>query len=359
MNSANYITMLILCVISSHAYAWPENVRLGYTSCSSCHVSPAGGRTLTDYGKSTAEELSSWAYEGEGRSDYGLAVGYDEIAKRINIGGDLRYAWLKYRDDYGSRYVNFPMQGDLEAALHVLPGLTVVGSLGRYSREKAREYRTHYMLMKPSRSIALRLGRFMPAYGLLIPDHTAVTRQNLGFGQGSERYNAELSFIGKYGEIFLTGSMGSAIKAKGNADHGLKLSTDNERATIVRAAAYLGERITAGASWYFGRRSQTLNRFGGLFATYGITPTVYGLVDATYRPNDNAKSWRNELIYRKTYGWEYLRGAHVRYNSGWDGALMAHGIELLWYPRPHWELTTQWVTKDGARRWMALLHYYL
>jgi len=32
-------------------YAYPNMIRLGYTSCATCHVSPQGGGVLTRYGR--------------------------------------------------------------------------------------------------------------------------------------------------------------------------------------------------------------------------------------------------------------------------------------------------------------------
>lgn len=46
-----YVAALLLVWYAGAAWASPTMIRLGYTSCAPCHLSPQGGGLLTDYGK--------------------------------------------------------------------------------------------------------------------------------------------------------------------------------------------------------------------------------------------------------------------------------------------------------------------
>src|SRR6185437_3022708 len=80
-----------ICILSfvlsgPQAHAYPELVRYGYANCTSCHVSPSGGGTLTQYGRELSREvLSTWGFEGEERPAY-----FINSPEWLNLGGDYR-----------------------------------------------------------------------------------------------------------------------------------------------------------------------------------------------------------------------------------------------------------------------------
>ena len=49
---------ILLVSLSESAFALPNMVRLGYTNCVSCHVTPQGGGLLNPYGKGIDEAQS-------------------------------------------------------------------------------------------------------------------------------------------------------------------------------------------------------------------------------------------------------------------------------------------------------------
>jgi hypothetical protein len=73
-------------VSQSPAYALPTMVRLGYTNCATCHLSPQGGGPLNDYGRGIdqAQSLRGGEYRP---SDDGL---FDAMGLRGRITQDLR-----------------------------------------------------------------------------------------------------------------------------------------------------------------------------------------------------------------------------------------------------------------------------
>jgi hypothetical protein len=54
-----FFVIFLLIVFSSSAYSFPELTRHGYSNCTACHLSPAGGGALTLYGRELSKELLS------------------------------------------------------------------------------------------------------------------------------------------------------------------------------------------------------------------------------------------------------------------------------------------------------------
>ena len=120
------IAFFLTCIGSSPLQAFPEMIRHGYASCVSCHVSPAGGGILTDYGRELSRELlATWSNEEENKPLYGMVT----LPESVKLGGDIR-AIQTYSDTPKIREGRFfLMQADIEAAW-VSESFTLVGSTG-------------------------------------------------------------------------------------------------------------------------------------------------------------------------------------------------------------------------------------
>src|SRR5262245_57728076 len=69
------------------AHACPDMIRHGYVNCATCHVSPTGGGTLSEYGRALSlEALSTWGNEGESDFLYGVV----KPPSWLLLGGDFR-----------------------------------------------------------------------------------------------------------------------------------------------------------------------------------------------------------------------------------------------------------------------------
>jgi hypothetical protein len=177
-----------------------------YNRCTSCHYSPTGGGLLTPYGRSLSrQELSTW-----GRSDPGApppAKGKGEEAflwgalgdrlAPLELGFDVRPSHLGL--DVGGPTSNgrdLLMTADLLAAW-AAHGFTAYAELGRkpaIGEESAGLYSYEYWAGYEShQGLGLRVGRFFPAYGIRLADHTAFNRSTLGFDKYDQVYALELS----------------------------------------------------------------------------------------------------------------------------------------------------------------------
>ena len=93
------------------------------------------------------------------------------------------------------------MTADLLAAWRA-HGFTVYGEVGRKPRDRPGQRRDLLVralgrLRVTPRASGFRVGRFIPAYGIRLADHTAYTRGLLGFDKYDQVYALELSHTGQ------------------------------------------------------------------------------------------------------------------------------------------------------------------
>lgn len=343
-----FVLVLVLWM-SGIAVAFPENIRHGYPSCASCHVSgPAGGGALTPYGRNAAATfLSTWAAKDEEN----LASGLVPLPSWLAVGGDQRSVIAQ--TSAGRRFV--PMQYDAELAVSPVPELTVAGSAGLYGPDHQLEYRRLYAKLSFADTLAVRAGRFMPAYGIGWPDHRLPTRQGLGFGEGRESYNTEASVTGELGEFVLTQVFGDSA-AVNLLPEGQGYNVDTERAGVVmRGAVYLGDRVQLGASRLaLSTEDAALEAYGvHLLAAANDWVYLLGEYDRAF----DGTSARD--VAAGKLGVEVVRGLHVSLLGERDGDELGAGAQVQWFPRPHFELLTECKRIHNANFGVLLFHHYL
>lgn len=309
--------IIYLIMASDYALAYPESVRLSYSSCSACHVSPSGQGLLTKYGQATQEELAIYSKIGMGENLYGLY----ETPYSLLIGGDVRWLHFWRSDEYSDSYRRFLMQAELEVGLRLGKQITIVGSVGNYNLDlpidSDQEFNAksprYYALIKPNRKLAIRVGKFFQAYGLMTSDHTLNIRRGLYFNQGQETYNLESTIYFKGGELILSHSNGN--------DEGM------EAANTVRFAHYLTKRSQIGLSYY---RSQ-MNEAFGLFSSVGFTKEFYLLSEIDRKESDKT------LTYN-LLGYEFIHGIHARVGHQYTSKTQnVYTYQFQIFPIPHLE----------------------
>lgn len=360
----NKLLAALVFFSSTVVLAFPENVRRGYSNCASCHVSPTGGGALNAYGRMSSAEILS-----------ALSVPKEEVyftaptPSWFSYGGDTRYLNFSGETCDEKYSKKFLMQSDIELALSPIPGLTVGGSVGFYGVELPvqkkyyEEQRRSYVMLNLNENFTLRAGRFFPAYGIHVADHTTITRQMLGFGQGQETYNVEASARGQYGELFLTGVGGTSGRVELNGKKGYKWDGDGpEDGLVARGAVYLGDSYQVGASLLRLVSKTSVRTSYGVYGLLGFTHNFYGLFEID-RLHDgfgvNSHLWLAKL------GVEPFQGIHltVAY-EGMEKFSKDWRFGLTLYPRPHWELISEFIRRmpiEGpkADEWVFVWHHYL
>ncbi len=348
--------LLFLLATSQNALAFPEFARHGYLNCTSCHASQTGGGLLTEYGRAIAKELlSSGRFFFEKRMDLTLPEGSEEQflhgstnpPKGLNLGGDIR-ALQMISDNARATVGRFVlMQADLEGMWSDGNRFQVLASVGRTETPKADngfEYflsRRHWVnvLMGPPEAMdryQLRVGRFFPAYGLNIAEHTVVTRRQLGFNEQQESYNTELSYLSEDWNVFATAILG-------RPDHEGK---SHEEGASLQLSRNLGTHYKVGWNGFYGKdpaRGARAERYmTGFFGMLGFTPQIYSLVDFSMTRDKVLKSG---VAGFSKLGWEFTQGVHLfgmqeigrTSLASATGRTEAYSLGIQYFPRVHWD----------------------
>jgi hypothetical protein len=346
---------IVITLGSDLAVAYPENIRHGYPACSACHVAPAGGGITTAYGRDAAESLmSTWSYPGEGNP-----LGFVPLPGWVNLGADMRSVAMKLKTSEGQESEDaFIMQMEGEIALMPVDKVTFATSTGLYGRERTEESRSAYMKLEPYPGTSLRLGRFLPAYGILFADHTVATRQGLGLGEGRETFNLEAAVTLANGELIVTTVQGREA-AISSSERGYEVAPLDESGLMGRLAVFLGTRAQLGVSALSLASTAGVRTAFGVHALWGLSERVYGLLEA----DRSFEQGQAADLAAMKLGWEVFRGGHLALLGEWANEVPTAGLEVGFLPRPHLEVTAHWKRRGDADRYVDALvfvsHYYL
>lgn len=180
------------------ASAEPMFLSKQYTRCSSCHFSPTGGGLLTPYGRSLSrEELSTTGRTSSNEREHEFLYGaLGSAPTRLSLGLGLRPARLSLDFDGGSFDRNFLMNADVTAAFRSGEWTAYVEA-GRQGRTGSPAYKSfeHWVSYQKQHGLGVRVGRFLPAYGVRLADHSAFSRTPLGFNTADQVYAVEISHV--------------------------------------------------------------------------------------------------------------------------------------------------------------------
>ncbi len=252
MKSLTKIKLLCFAMVAGDLFttanAFPEFVRFGYQSCSSCHVSPAGGGILTSYGRSFAsEKLSTWSYENEEQLLHGAVL----MPEWLIIGGNVRQlqSYVETPRARDARWL--PMQRDFDACVSKFSatfcatiGITKPAALSgdQHSQYGMRKYMLKYDVNDYA---SVRLGRFFTRYGLMIANHTSAIRKGLGFFPLSETDHLELNFANELFDLSLAQDLGKIISLAGEPSND---KLDHPKGPTLFAALSVGASARVGLS---------------------------------------------------------------------------------------------------------------
>jgi hypothetical protein len=357
--------VLMLVAFTNVAHAFPENIRHGYVNCTSCHVSPTGGGTLSPYGRSLAAEVvSKWSYKGEEDFLHGL-LKEDAMPEWLQVGGELRGLQLWTRTKTLDQKKWIPMQTDLEVAVHI-GKLTLDSTLGpNYQPHKnnALLSRRYFAMYNITDEASVRAGRFYPQFGILVPDHYLATRSDIGFDELQERENIEGAWNNEKWSFFLTGS-----QSPGEVDKSIR-----ETSVSAQGDRIISDQMKAGLSLWSGH-AETFDRFmTSVHGTLGFSKNTFLLSDFV---NQWQKSFGTEtrgFFNFDRFGYELSKGlvvfGQLDYSksdlSSPDTERIAVGPGIQFFPRPHFEFLAIWEKLRHGRSEnpfsdyaFLLAHYY-
>ena len=376
------IALLLLkyAVLSSSAVrAFPEMSRFGYFSCTSCHVSPSGGGLLTPYGQSVAgEKISTWSTPSEGLPLHGWGSKRDKdgtphqpwLPRWLLLGGDLRMMQIDYQtaDRQQGRWIR--MQSDLTLGLS-LETTTLVVSGGPRGESQSRRNLSGkiaprvYYLKQEITDFSIRLGRFFPKFGLGIPQHHTFIRRSLGFDQGHENLNGELTWFSEAHEVTFTHMAGVRKQ---------EIDGSDETGNILSWAHFLNGKHRIGINALLAQDDLQSRQVIGVFGSFSLGDRWFLLAEEnkqTIRPKNAAPY--DQIIFYHRLGYEPLKGlissliieGIVPQIRELKTRRETIGLGIQWFPRPHFEFDSMIGTNLNHSDYSfsttayIIAHYYL
>lgn len=364
----SFCILLSLVLSSFMAWSFPENVRHGYFNCIACHVSPSGGGVLTPYGRSLSAELMSTWGTSKNAGPFFSDNEKSRLPEWFRSNTFLRSIQVRRDTPTVERAQFIPMQADVELGAD-FEKLAIVGTLGFRAKENSSTKdlnepfsRRHYFLYRFSENWIARAGKFMAALGINGPDHVTATRRGLGWDQGNESYNAELSFLGEnYSAAF------TVLSALPN-ERGIS----KDSGVGLNQTLFLFENSRLGITTYWGNNDSYSRSVIGPFWIISITDRVF-LASEIFRQQKNSTS--SDILGYATFhriGYEPVKGAILftqfdrlmRDIRTETSRVDSYGVGLQWLPYPHIEtvgfLGKEKIGNDVATNIMWLMvHLYL
>ncbi len=271
MTSAHSLAALtvaaVLALGAGAAEAYPQFQLSRDPTCTGCHVSPAGGGLLNENGLATAETISQWGTSPE--------FFYGKIPKPdwLMLGGDVRGA-SGYIQSPEELLASFPMQIEAygRAAFGAFSLQVDVGARESETGDEAATHvwsREHYLTwqQKPGENTGLyvRVGRFMPVFGLRLAEHLTYIRRWGGTPLYGETYGLAVEYVDPRFEVHATGFIKDPI-----------LDTpEHSNGGAVLGELRLSERLSLGAEGMYTQSDDDKKfRIGALAKLYLDDPGV-------------------------------------------------------------------------------------
>lgn len=333
-------------IIHQTANAFAEMIRHHYVNCSACHISQAGGGVLNAYGRSLSNEvLSTWGSVNETKPFY--AIDPEKVGDWLNVGGDVRSLELHQENSQVKSGRFFVMQGGIDVAITTGP-ITAMMTLGQVVGQQKESYQTvdfvspkYYLSGQISDEFSIRAGKFIPVFGLQIPQHNFYVKQNLLVGQGTERDAVEALYNGEQWNFVLASSKSSAKSAV----------RDEEKSISGQVLRNFADSHKAGFSLWSGNADQFKRTALAAHAVSGWTEKFYTLTEVDYvKTTVKATDTETKSIYELLkIGYEFHKGIHGQVVQQWgrpdtdtSNENQSLGAGFLWYPRPHFEFELLW-----------------
>lgn len=215
---------LALILMADSASALPRFALRTGAKCQSCHVNPSGGAMRQPFGMQYGRDR----LPVEGLStDMEVEDLTNIISSIVGVGADFRTLYYYVQDTSAvssNRNSFWQMQGNFYLNFRVSKKVNLFFNKGLYSGFEAFGLFT----ILPSRG-HIKVGKFLPNFGLRFDDHTAYVRTYTGFSPQQDR--PELTG----GEVGIAPGMFSVVGGIYNSVDGYGGSTLNTKALLGRA----------------------------------------------------------------------------------------------------------------------------
>lgn len=316
---------------------------------------------LTSYGRAVSEELATWSYEGQG--SFLFTPMTDKIKDPTGL---FNLVTADLQADVRSVHIfskalprrDILMELAVKAAFHVGKTTDIVISHGAYGDPDNVQQRQYYLQMRLSRYLQMSFGRFLPAYGLNLDDHTALTRGGLGFGQGQESINLAVHFETETFQTSLTKVMGTSLETKSGPGQ-LSYETDVRDRYILRTGVKHGKNLNLGVSFL----TDAMQRYAGVYGSYAPWKYLYLLFeyDNVRRMLDGTEGLSNLGLLR--LGSELYRGVTLGLDLSSEKSDIVTrqriGAHLYLMPTPHLSLRAEARREGDETNFIVMAHIWL
>lgn len=175
------LSFVLLSMLYNDSFAYPKFAAYTGEKCVSCHVNPTGGGLRNPYGVKYSRDELFMNFLKKINKETELNT---QITKGIQIGSDMRMIFIDDQIAEGIPNFNtfFQMQGDLYVhakmnkylSLLVAPGLYIPNNSG--SGAVPTKYEIYGLISNLPAGLYMKIGRFLPNYGIRIPEHRAYQR---------------------------------------------------------------------------------------------------------------------------------------------------------------------------------------
>jgi hypothetical protein len=181
-----YLLLLFIIDSSGSLFSYPKFAAITGEKCVSCHVNPTGGGMRNKYGIKVSRDILYWKFLEKANKETELNT---DINKSIQLGSDFRMIFIDDQQGEGQPNFNtfFQMQADLYIhadinkylSLSLNPGFLIPNTFGNAALPVKTEI--YGMIHNLPAGLYLKVGRFIPNFGIRIPEHRAYTRNFNGF----------------------------------------------------------------------------------------------------------------------------------------------------------------------------------
>jgi hypothetical protein len=356
------LVAFVIIAACDFSLALPRFASRTGAKCQSCHVNPTGAEMRQTFGVQYGrEQLPLPALS----KDFEVEDFSNLLTNVLGVGADVRTLYFYQQRDSTSDNAFFQMQGDIYLNFKVAKKVTVFLNKGLRSG-----FEVFGLLNVLPASGHVKIGKFIPAFGTRIDDHTTYIRAKTGFSPELGRPELTGAEVGVLpGPLTIIGGMYNATDDFGAA-------TTSNKAFLGRAEGMfnLAEHVNLGlGANIFSRKTPagfTTSLIGGLGSfSYGDV-TVFGEADLI--KNNGTSGVTGLVAYVEgnvmvTQGVD-LKVAYDFYDPDKDlktGAISRYTVGFEFFPiagvevRPLYRIVKIEPVQTKANEFDLIVHFYM